>query len=158
LLEFLADDPRIALWQFSLRQIWAHPLTGTGFGVGSAKSVLDAQHFADPQLWHAHNVFLNYGLQMGIPGMIALFAVFVAIAREFTSLYRSRDDTCSMLGAAGLAIVVGIIVKSMTDVHLGRGNSLLFWSLIGMILGYGRRLLAIERSRSSSTGQVLPMS
>jgi O-antigen ligase len=158
LLEFLTRDPRIALWEFSLRQIFAHPLAGTGFGVGSAKSVLAGQHFADPQLWHAHNIFLNYGLQMGIPGMIALLVILVAIAREFSSLYRSPDDTCSMLGAAGLAIVVGITVKSMTDVHLGRGNSLLFWSLIGMILGYGRRLLAIERSRSSSTGQVLRMS
>jgi O-antigen ligase len=119
LLEFLTRDPRIALWEFSLRQIWAHPFAGTGFGVGSAKSVLDGQHFADPQLWHAHNIFLNYGLQMGIPGMIALLVILVAIAREFISLYRSPDDSCSMLGAAGLAIVIGITVKSMTDVHLG---------------------------------------
>lgn len=153
LLEFLSRDPRIGLWKFSLQQIWAHPLSGTGFGLGSAKSVLDAQHFEDPQLWHAHNIFLNYGLQMGIPGMIALLVIFIAIAREFTSLYRSRDDICSKLGAAGLAIVAGIVVKSMTDVHLGRNNSLLFWALIGMILGYGRRLLAMERSRSSATGQ-----
>lgn len=150
LLEFLTHDPRIGLWEFSLRHIWAHPFAGTGFGVGSAKSVLDAQHFEDPQLWHAHNIFLSYGLQMGIPGMIALLVIFVAIAAEFASLYRSPDDTCSKLGAAGLAIVLGIAVKSMTDVHLGRNNSLLFWSLIGMILGYGRRRLATEKSRSST--------
>jgi O-antigen ligase len=158
LFEFLSRDPRLELWEFSLRQIWMHPLVGTGFGLGSAKSVLDAQHFEDPQLWHAHNIFLNYGLQMGIPGMIVLLVIFIAIAREFTSLYRSRDDTCSKLGAAGLAIVAGIVVKSMTDIHLGRNNSLLFWALIGMILGYGRRLLAIERSRSSASGQDSPRS
>ena len=90
--------------------------------------------------------------------MIALLVIFVAIAREFTSLYRSPDETCSMLGAAGLAIVVGIVVKSMTDVHLGRSNSLLFWSLIGIILGYGRRLLANAKSKPSSIGQVFPTS
>ena len=156
LLEFLSRDPRIELWDFSLRHIWAHPLVGTGFGIGSAKSVLDAQHFEDPQLWHAHNIFLNYGLQMGIPGMIALLVVFVAIASEFISIYRSSDETCSKLGAAGLAIVAGIVVKSMTDIHLGRNNSLLFWALIGMILGYGRRLLAIERSGPPASRQDSP--
>jgi O-antigen ligase len=93
---------------------------------------------------------------MGIPGMIVLLIIFIAIAREFASLYRSRDDTCSKLGAAGLAIVAGIVVKSMTDIHLGRNNSLLFWALIGMMLGYGRRLLVIERSRSCATGQLSP--
>ena len=156
LLEFLSRDPRIELWDFSLRHIWAHPLVGTGFGIGSAKSVLDAQHFEDPQLWHAHNIFLNYGLQKGIPGMIALLVVFVAIAKEFISIYRSSDETCSKLGAAGLAIVAGIVVKSMTDIHLGRNNSLLFWALIGMILGYGRRLLAIERSGPPASRQDSP--
>lgn len=151
MLEFLSHDPRIALWEFTLRQIWAHPLIGTGFGLGSARALL-AQHFENPILWHAHNLFLSYGLQMGIPGMIALLFVFVAIARKFTFLYRSSDQTCSKLGAAGLAMLAGIIVKSMTDDHLGRHNSLLFWALIGMILGYGSRLLAIEGSKSS--GQV----
>lgn len=149
MLEFLSHDPRIALWEFTLGQIWTHPLIGTGFGLGSARALLDAQHFENPQLWHAHNLFLSYGLQMGVPGMLALLFVFVAIAREFTSLYRSSDQTCSKLGAAGLAMLAGIIVKSMTDDHLVRHNSLLFWALIGMILGYGGRLLAIERSKSS---------
>ena len=149
MLEFLSHDPRIALWEFTLGQIWTHPLFGTGFGLGSARALLDAQHFENPQLWHAHNLFLSYGLQMGVPGMLALLFVFVAIAREFTFLYRSSDKTCSKLGAAGLAMLAGIIVKSMTDDHLGRHNSLLFWALIGMILGYGGRLLAIERSKSS---------
>ena len=78
--------------------------------------------------------------------MIASLGIFVAMAREFVFLYQSRDDACCWLGAAGLAIVVGIIVKSMTDVSLGRGNALLFWSLIGIILGYGRRLAAAEHS------------
>ena len=144
LMEFLSRDPRIELWEFSLRHIWAHPFAGTGFGTGSAKSILEAQHFKDPLLGHAHNIFLDYGLQMGIPGMIALLGLFVAITSEFAILYRSRDDGCCRLGAAGLAMVAGIIVKSMTDMPLGRGNALLFWSLIGIILGYGRRLAAAE--------------
>ena len=155
MLEFLSHDPRIALWEFTVRHIWSNPLIGTGFGLGSARSLLDAQHFENPQLWHAHNLFLSYGLQMGIPGMLALLFIFVAIAREFTSLYRSSDQTCSKLGAAGLAILAGIIVKSMTDDHWGRNNSLLFWALTGMILGYGRRLLVIERS-DQRIKQVLP--
>jgi O-antigen ligase len=144
--KLLSHNSRIALWEFTIKHIWTHPLIGTGFGIGSERPLLDAQHFEIPKLYHAHNLFLSYGLQMGIPGMIVLLFVFVAIAREFTSLYRSSNDTCSKLGAAGLAILAGIIAKTMTDVHFARNNSLLFWALIGMILGYGKRLLAMERS------------
>lgn len=145
-LELLTHDPRIALWEFTIKHIWTHLLTGTGFGLGSARSVLDAQHFADPQLWHAHNVLLNYGLEMGIPGMLAILFLFGSIARQFIILYRSSDETCSILGTAGLAMLAGAVGKSMTDSLVGRHNSLLFWALTGMILGYGRRILSRHES------------
>ena len=145
-LEILAQDPRMELWRFAIAQIGAHPLFGTGFGLGSARSML-AQRFDDPLLWHAHNIFLNYGLQMGIPGMLTLVLLFASIGREFIILYRSPDDTCSALGTAGLTMLAGILAKSMTDNLLGRNNSLLFWALTGMILGYGRRILARDASQ-----------
>jgi O-antigen ligase len=134
------SDPRMELWIFTIQHIGSHPLIGTGFGVGSAHSVLDAMQLKDPLLWHAHNLFLNYGLQMGIPGILVLLFLFLSIAREFLKLYRTPHETCSKFGAAGLAMLVGAVVKSMTDVHLGRNGSLLFWALIGMMLGYGKRL------------------
>jgi O-antigen ligase len=134
------SDPRIELWIFAIQHIWSHPLIGTGFGVGSAHAVLDAMQRKDPLLWHAHNMFLNYGLQMGVPGILALLFLFLSIAREFLKLYRTPNETCSRLGAAGLAMLVGAVAKSMTDVHLGRNGSLLFWALTGMMLGYGMRL------------------
>jgi len=139
-LEATFRDPRIDLWIFTLQHIWSHPLIGTGFGVGSTHSVLDAMQLKDPLLWHAHNIFLNYGLQMGLPGVLALLFLFLSIGREFLKLYRTPDETCSKLGAAGLAMLVGAVAKSMTDAHLGRNGSLLFWALIGMMLGYGKRL------------------
>ena len=139
-LEVIARDPRLELWGFTLRHIWSHPFIGSGFGIGSSHAVLAAQNFEDPQLWHAHNTLLNYGLQLGIPGMLAALFLFFLIAWEYIILYRSDDDTCSTLGAAGLAMLAGVLCKSMTDVPIGRHNALLFWSLTGMILGYGRRI------------------
>jgi O-antigen ligase len=148
-LEAPFHDPRMELWSFTIQHIGSHPLVGTGFGIGSAHSVLDAMQLKDPLLWHAHNMFLNYGLEMGIPGILALLLLFLSIGREFLKLCRAPDETCSRLGAAGLAMLVGAVAKSMTDAHLGRNGSLLFWALIGMMLGYGKRLAAhipVEKS------------
>mgnify|MGYP006866175926 CR=1 FL=1 len=39
------------------------------------------------------------------------------------------------VGAAGLALVVGVVAKNMTDDFFVRHNALLFWSLTGAALG-----------------------
>ena len=138
----IAQDPRFEVWRFAVRHIWSHPIVGSGFGNWSSHAVLAAQNFKDPQIWHAHNMLLNYGMQLGVPGMLAVLYLLVSISREFLILYRCPDDTCSMLGAAGFALLAGVLCKSMTDLLIGRNNSLLFWALTGMILGYGRCLMA----------------
>ena len=54
LRELLSHDSRIALWEFTIKHIWTHPLIGTGFGVGSERPVLDAQHFETPMCCGKH--------------------------------------------------------------------------------------------------------
>jgi O-antigen ligase len=140
-LNVIANDERLKLWKFALTYIYSHPLLGTGFGFGSSHAVLAAQGYNDANLWHAHNLLLSYGLQMGIPGVLVLAVLISALSREFFLLHKSSDQMCSMLGAAGLALLAAMIAKTMTDLHWGRNNSLLFWALTGMILGYGKRLV-----------------
>lgn len=136
----IQQDPRIPLWSFVMERINEHPLTGAGFGRGALRQTL-TNHFNDGQLWHAHNLFLNYALQMGVGGVLALALLFWALAREFWRLYRSTQPDASLLGIAGLALLSGVIVKNMTDDFLVRHLALLFWALVGICLGYGKRLL-----------------
>jgi O-antigen ligase len=83
-------------------------------------------------------MFLNYALQLGIGGVLVLVILLGAVGREFWRLYRHDDPTVSLVGLAGIAMLIGFIAKNMTDDFFVRQNSLMFWSVVGLSLGYGR--------------------
>ncbi|HXC41849.1 MAG TPA: O-antigen ligase family protein [Burkholderiales bacterium] len=140
----MVQDVRVRQWPLVMRTILSHPL-GAGFG-------REAMHKAYPDLlpgdvplfWHAHNLFLNYGLEAGIAGMLVLLLVFAALLREFWRLCAqsgpSASSTQRVIGAAGFAMVAGVMARNMTNDFFMRDMSLLFWSLSGLLLGWGSRL------------------
>lgn len=138
------EDARLPLWGYVAERIGERPFTGTGFGRGNMGPELTAR-FKSPLIWHGHNVFLNYALQMGLGGVLVLVLLLAAIGRQFWRLYRSEDATASLLGIAGIAMLAGFIGKNMTDDFFVRHNALIFWSVVGMSLGYGRRRLISSR-------------
>lgn len=131
---------RYQIWRYWSEHIAERPLTGVGFG-------RDLPHYvyAKPPEWqdgffaHGHNVFLNYALQMGLPGLVALLILLAAMIREFWHFYRSPHDEVQLVGICGLALIASFITKNMTDDFFWRSDGLLFWSLVGMLLGYGTR-------------------
>jgi O-antigen ligase len=136
----LDQDPRPRLWDFSLKQIVHSPWVGIGFGVRSFDYAYPEWEKSSRTLFHAHNIFINAGIQMGIPGILVLMLLFFSILREYWRFYKSVDVRLQWLGACGLAMVIGVLMKNMTDHFFSRDLSLLFWSLVGMTLGYGERL------------------
>lgn len=136
-LGLIVDDPRIPLWAHVTTMIERQPLTGGGFGRGVYGKELTAQ-FGSHILWHGHNLFLNYALQLGIGGVLVLLLLLGAIARGFWRSWRADDPIASLVGAAGLAMLVGFLAKNMTDDFFVRQNALQFWSIVGLSLGYGR--------------------
>lgn len=134
----LQVDPRPRIWEFGIEQIEAHPWTGTGFG-RMAQAAKFQRNLGDPQYSHAHNIVLNYGVQMGIPGMFVIIMLFGAVVLEFRKLCRSDDRDARLIGVAGISLVAAVLLKSMVDDLFVRHLALLFWSLVGMGLGYGNR-------------------
>jgi len=90
----------------------------------------------DPNHTHAHNILLNYALQLGVLGPLVLAFLFYSIARELWKLLRSSDDYVQVLGIAGLSIIGGFFGQSMVEDIFVRHLAWLFWALLGMILGY----------------------
>ena len=142
----LAGDPRPALWSGIAARVLEHPLTGKGFGREVMKKAYpDLLSSEYPALWHAHNLFLDYAMSMGIPGMIALLLVFLALLRKFWILSRDQDRVVAMAGICGVLLVVGVVARNLSNDFFLRDLALIFWSVAGMLLGYAVNAGALRR-------------
>jgi O-antigen ligase len=90
-----------------------------------------------PEIRHAHNMFIDMWLQLGVAGLVALVAILALIAREYVLML--RVPAVAPWGVVGLAILAGFIAKNLTDDFLHRHNAIVFWALNGMLVGLGRR-------------------
>jgi O-antigen ligase len=134
------QDPRLTTWPAVAARILEHPLAGKGFGRETMKKAYpDLLSREYPAVWHAHNLFLNYGLSMGMPGMIAILLLFFALLRKFWRLSRAGDRVIAMAGICGVLLVVGVVARNLANDFFQRDLALLFWAIAGMLLGYANR-------------------
>ena len=133
-----ADDPRLPLWEETLERIRERPLTGYGFGRSILAQELQSD-MHDPLLSHAHNIFISQWLQTGAVGLTTLVALLFALGWNYARFLRSADDTLAVLGLIGLALLVGFVVKNLTDDFLARSNGKEFWALCAALLSLGLR-------------------
>ena len=132
----MGNDPRLAIWPKVVAHVEQRPWTGFGFGRGLFRDSLPGE-VQDGLAWHAHNLFLDVALQLGIPGVVLLLALIAATVREGLRLALDRNDAAAACGIALLAVVAGMMVRNMTDVLLVRQNALLYWGVVGVLLAWG---------------------
>lgn len=139
------SDDRLVFWPNVMARIMDHPLTGAGFGRGvMSKAYRDIMPSSNNDLWHAHNLVLNYGISMGIPGMLVILLLFGALGRQYLQFCRASDRKLKLLGVCGIALVLGVLARNMVNDLFLRDGALLFWALNGSFLGLGLRLMAAE--------------
>lgn len=130
-------DLRPRIWAVAAERFREAPLLGHGFGreilASSFIPITPRQH---PEIRHAHNVFLDVALQLGVAGFAIFAALLIALGREYRHFL--ADPRLAPLGIMGLAVLAGFIVKNLTDDFLYRHNALLFWAVNGMLLGLAR--------------------
>jgi O-Antigen ligase. len=151
-----AQDVRATSWPAVAARIVEHPLLGKGFGRQVMKKAYpDLVSREDPMFTHPHNLFLNYGIAMGVPGMLAILLVFFALLRKFWELSRADDRVIAMAGICGVLLVVGVVVRNFTNDLFQRDLALLFWSIVGMLLGYAQhaRNAADAAGRRNAVGK-----
>jgi O-antigen ligase len=137
----LKHDPRLALWDYTAGRIRERPMTGHGFGRAILAPEMErALH--DPLLTHAHNVFVSQWLQTGAVGATLFVALLAALAWRYAAHFRARDDALAFVGLVGLALIVGFVVKNLTDDFLFRSNAKEFFALNALLLGFGTRRAA----------------
>lgn len=110
---------RLQLWKASLSMLQSHPLTGVGpEGFSPALHSLAASGVITPattQFAHSHNDILYFGATMGLPGMLAVLAVYLVPAVFFVRHVRSRDAVVRVAATMGLATSVGFLLFGLTE-------------------------------------------
>jgi hypothetical protein len=129
-----AAQERWTIWRHFIGNfIMEHPVLGVGFG---------NKDFAIPELggrrFYPHNLFLSYGVMMGLPGMVVLGVIFVRLFRLLQKdLMRSYTEARQVyvLRLAGILILMTFFVQNLTADVMVRHTGLFFWAVMGMVLG-----------------------
>jgi O-antigen ligase len=135
-VSILQRDDRQQIWMAATAAIAERPLSGYGFALDAGGEAL-AKQFSDPGFQRvfrqAHNVVLNYTLQMGIPGGLALLWLFAGLGHAFWR-HRNAPSICGVAATCGLMLVAAFFLRNMTDDFFHRHAALLLGALIGMLV------------------------
>ena len=152
---------RSEIWTNALRLIRDYPLTGAG--LGSFPTVSRANYAfnwvpPDYPFIHSHNIFLQVGVDFGLPGLIAFLALLLVLAICSLRLSSALRGQPASLLAAGLggSLVVCVVAGLGDDSALPFGvkSGFLFWIAAGAIAGAWRSTRAATNSRPLVAGRL----
>lgn len=133
----LSLSGRAEIWSRALYAIQDFPFTGTGLGTfRRVVHVLYPLFTIDPAMdfAHAHNIFLQVGVDLGLPGLVAYVAVLLlALALAWRGA-RAGPRWLQAPAAGLLAGLVGLHVYGLTDaLALGSKPGIAFWMALGLV-------------------------
>jgi putative inorganic carbon (hco3(-)) transporter len=144
-------DDRESIWSEARREIREDPWTGQGPGNFIVASARAGSEASTVSAYHAHNIFLNWAAESGLPAalLVLLFGAALAGAGAVASAgTRARGDPADHAIVIGIgAALLTILTQGFVDYTLG--NSVVhiaFWALVGAML-VARRDAALPQSR-----------
>jgi putative inorganic carbon (HCO3(-)) transporter len=130
---------RTELWSRALYGIEDFPLTGMGMGTfGRVLPIMYPSFLVSPdmQIGHAHNQFLQAGLDLGLPGLVAYLAIWFLAAALATMAWKQARDRWSKAIASGIAacLLASFIFGMIDAVVLVSRPGVFFWALVGLLV------------------------
>ena len=139
-------ESRVELWNRAGYMLQDFPFTG--IGLGQFSPVLHALYVPfliapDTFMPHAHNIYLEYALELGIPGAVAFGCLLVVFFRRCLQAVGSDDPLLRWTGL-GLALgMLGFLAYGLTDaIAPGARAGLVVWVVMGLGGAVGRLTLA----------------
>jgi len=126
---------RVEIWSRALYTLFDFPFTGRGLGTfrQAAPHLYPLLMEGHKDIAHAHNVFLQIGVDLGLPGLISYVALLVVAGQTGWQRIR-RGGEARWLALGVLAGLFGFHVYGLVDtVALGSKPSFLFWWLLGLL-------------------------
>lgn len=137
----LADlQGRIEIWTRALYGVEDFPIAGMGIGAFRRLAPIIYPFFqipSDLDIGHAHNLFLQVALDLGLVGLVAYVAIWMGSGAMLWRSLRTATDSRQIVLALGFAgALVGFFVYGLSDaVTIGAKPAFIFWLLLGLIAG-----------------------
>lgn len=132
----LTVQGRLVVWSQALYAIRDFPFTGCGLGTFRRMVwLLYPLYTRSPNIdiAHAHNIFLQTALDLGLPGLVAYLALLGLGSRVGWQVMR-RSTEARWLGLGLLAGLVSLHAYGLTDaLALGSRPNFLFWWMLGLL-------------------------
>jgi len=149
------------IWSRALYLIARFPLTGVGLDcfVPVTQRLYPLPSWAEGRVYHAHNLFLQLAVDLGLPGLVAyLLVVASALQRAVMAqrlLRRAGQRPAALLAAACVASLTGLLVHGLLDVALwGNKGAFLPWVVMGLSMLLAE--VAQEDKMASSLSETEP--
>jgi O-antigen ligase len=142
-------DTRLAIWKDTLGLIEDHPWLGTGLGTFSIAYPSVQTAFAGRFVSHAHNDYLEFASELGIPGTLLLFgAVFYLLLQSAGSFRRNENGFGRAVALGCFGSLLGILLHSLTDFNLHiPANALVFAVVLGLAYADLSRKYSVASTR-----------
>jgi putative inorganic carbon (hco3(-)) transporter len=128
---------RFEIWDRAVMMISALPITGVGLNAFTAvlPRLAPLQHVSPAlDVAHAHNVFLQTALDLGLPGLCAYLGLLGVVGVLAVAVARAGDAQRRDVALALFANVVAVHLFGMTDaIALGTKVGLFFWVNLGLL-------------------------
>lgn len=132
-----STEVRMEAWSRAYYMLQEFPFTG--IGMGTYKQVADLMYpfFTVPEaLPHAHNIYLQIAVDLGLPGLIAYLALLINLFAMLTTILRARHATnlqrTLAIGATGS--LTAMLVHGLLDaVTWGTKLAFIPWLLFALI-------------------------
>jgi len=151
-------DGRIEIWSRALAMIRDFPFTGIGMGsFGKVADLLYPYYSALPgTVEHAHNLFLQVAVDLGLPGLIAWLSILLGAIGNAWRLFRlgkaAGNGFQAALGAGLLSSQAALVIHGTMDaVTWGMVKPApLVWALWGIAAASVLNLGRMEKEKGSS--------
>jgi O-antigen ligase len=136
-LDKLLHEQRPTFWSNTVGIISEFPLFGTGLGTFPSIYPDYEANRIPMRLFHAHNDYLEYLLELGVVGMILILGgILFMLINSFLIWRVRRYPAVKGLALGGIVAIICILIHSITDFNLQiPANMLLFSVVLSLTIG-----------------------
>ncbi len=149
-------EARLDIWRYAWQAITEQPLAGMGTGAMTVAYAGRAQALGGDEVYHAHNIWLSLGLELGVLGVLLAITIGVLVFVAGLRAWRTApaEGAARVRLAAYAGALTSVLVHGMLDY--------LLWQpvyIVGVLLVVGLvlRLASPFHELSIKPGYLLPV-